>query len=187
MRKARSTGKAAEKPGVWVELEINKGVVDGVLFTWPYRGLLAEDQHRMLMESPDSRAFLRLDHVYWIDAKKQKAADLDIYPVRFGKDYLFRNFHGPFFFRACDVVSLCHIDGKKDLAWINDAARWKHPEELFMEHEFGRITASRPGNAVNGRKTEKTWMEIVFCSRHHSAGSTHSSTVSRSCEARAGP
>ncbi len=163
MKKAHSTGKAVKNRGVWVELEINKGVVDaneGIRYTWSYRGLLDDQQHRRLMDSPDDCAFLRLDHVYWIDAKRYEVGWLNIHPVRFGKDYLYRNFLGSLFIRACDVVSVSYIDGKKDVEWINDASMWNHPEELFLDHEFGKATGSRPGGAGKNRKTEKVWMEL---------------------------
>ena len=130
MGNARSSGKTVEKRGVWIELEINKGVLDvneGIRYTWFYRGLLDNQQHSKLIDNPDDRSFIRMDHVYWIDAKRHESDGLKIYPVRFGKDYLYRNFLGSLFVRACDVVSLSYIDGKKDVEWINDAAMWKHP------------------------------------------------------------
>ncbi len=163
MKKACTRNKTVENRGTWVELEINKGVMDvneGIRYTWSYRGLLEEQQHDRLMESASEGNFIRLDHVYWIDAKRHEDGVLNIHPVRFGKDYIYRNFLGSIFVRASDVVSVIYIDGKKDVEWINDAAMWKNPKELFLDHEFGGISCSRPDNAGKKRKTEKVWMEL---------------------------
>ncbi len=163
MKKSLPLKKAKQEVGVWVQIELNKGVIDvneGLRYTWSYRGLLDDQQHKRLMDSPDEHGFIRLDHVYWIDAKRHEDGELKIHPVRFGKDYLYRNFLGPLFIRACDVVSVIYLDGKKDLAWINDAARWKHPEELFLDHEFGKPTGSKPHGAVRNEDTDRVWMEI---------------------------
>ncbi len=163
MKASHSSKKAEKKHDVWVEIEINKGVVDlheGIRYTWSYRGLLDDLQHKRLVNSPDDRGFLRLDNVYWIDAKGHEAGDLKIHPVRFGRDYIYRNFFGPLFVRACDVVSVSYLDGEKDVEWINDAASWKHPEELFLDHEHGRVVQSRPGGVATKGGSGRVWLEI---------------------------
>jgi hypothetical protein len=163
MKMSRPSKKAERKSGVWIQIEINKGVIDlheGIRYTWSYRGLLDDQQYKKLVDNPDDRGFIRLDHVYWIDIKKHEDGELKIHPVRFGKDYIYRNFLGPLFIRACDVVSVIYLNGKKDLAWINDAARWKHPEELFLDHEHGNPTGSRPHGSVGNADTDRVWMEI---------------------------
>lgn len=163
MKTSRPSKMTGQKSDFWIQIEINKGVIDlheGIRYTWSYRGLLDGQQHKRLIDNPDDHAFIRLDHVYWIDAKRHEDGELKIHPVRFGRDYLYRNFLGSLFVRACDVVSVIYLDGKKDLAWINDAARWKHPEELFLDHEHGRLSGSRPQGAIRKGNAGRVWMEI---------------------------
>jgi hypothetical protein len=112
------------KDGIWVEVETNKGedhYHEGVKLTCSYRGLLSiSDFNRILDHSADS-AFVKLERVYWIDDRKWEGKQLRIIPVRFGHDYLYKNFFGPIFLRINQIVAIAPIDGQKDMRWIEKA------------------------------------------------------------------
>lgn len=111
---------------LWVEVETNKGTVHavhGTKFTYSYRGSIEERDFQFLLNESESKRFIKLENVYWIDRDEWIGGELVISPVRFGRDYLYKNFLGPLYLRACDIVSIAPIDGDEDREWMDVAAK----------------------------------------------------------------
>jgi hypothetical protein len=109
------------KDGLWVELETNKGedhIDGGVKLTCSYRGLLSVSDFKRLLKHSSDTSFVKLERVYWIDGRVMEEGQLRISPVRFGHDYIYRNFLGPLFLRINQIVAIAPIDGKEDMKWM---------------------------------------------------------------------
>lgn len=116
---------------VWVEIETNKGAVhvfEGVQFTCSYRGRIDEHEFNAILEAPESKRFVRLDDVYWIDHDEWVNGELVIWPVRYGRDYLYKHLRGAKYLRVCDIVAMAPIDGDEDREWMDAAAKARDEE-----------------------------------------------------------
>jgi len=115
---------------LWVELETNKGedhYHEGVKLTCSYRGLLSVAHFNRILDHPSDSGFIKLERVYWIDSHSWSGEKLNINPIRFGHDSIYKNFLGAIFLRINQIVAIAPINGEKDIKWIERASKKKEP------------------------------------------------------------
>jgi hypothetical protein len=129
------------KEAVWVELETNKGedhYHDEVKLSCSYRGMISLSDFNRILDNPSDPGFVKLERVYWIENVERRGKKINIYPIRFGYDYIYRNFLGSIFLRINQIVALSPIDGKKENRWIEKAflpskEKKKQPPKIYAQ------------------------------------------------------
>jgi hypothetical protein len=117
MKDKKLTNSLNPKEGIWVELETNKGedhYHEGVKLTCSYRGILSHSDFDRILDHSSDSTFIKLERVYWIENRKWNGERLNITPIRFGHENVYKNFLGPIFLRINQIVALAPIDGAKE-------------------------------------------------------------------------
>lgn len=178
---------------LWIEIETNKRpdhVMDGPKLPRAYRGSIDEKIFQSVLDEPESRRFIKLDNVYWIDAARWVYGDLMVSPVRLGRDGIYQHFRGALYLRVCDIATIAPLDGNEDREWMDSEAKARLQERAGEKHWVKSGNCSplphgwRPATPlVTDQQTSEAYENCHVCSAPIYTGDT-AVCIQRNLESR---